>query len=173
MVYTRTFLARLAVAVSEKSEAVKKKAKNFALAIPAGLIAAAAMTVVMLMAPVLGIPAINLPRVLGWLIRAPLSVGMVLNFLLGMVMALLFAAFYSRWSAIPGWVQGVLFGMALWFFLMIVAGPLIGWGLFGTRTASPMGTLLTSVLGHLVFGWTLGFTYGKIELRTQSQSFSD
>lgn len=168
MIYTRTFIARLAVTVSEKTEGVKTQAKNIAVAVPAGLIATAVMTVVMLMAPLAGVPAINMPRVLGWSVGVPLAAGVVLNFVLGVLLALLFAVFLTRRFAAHAWMNGALFGVAIWAFLMIIGGPLIGWGVFASRTASPLDTILTSFLGHLAFGWTLGFVYQKIVLRVQS-----
>lgn len=165
MIYTRTLIARLAVTLSEKIEGVKMHAKNFVVAVPAGLLATAGMTVVMLMAPVAGMPAINMPRVLGYSVGMPLSAGMVLNFILGVVLALSFAVFLTRGFPVPAWLNGVVFGIALWSFLMIIGGPVIGWGLFASRTASPIGTILTSFLGHIVFGWTLAFTYQKVSSR--------
>jgi hypothetical protein len=168
MLCSRTFFPRLAVEATEKSKGMKLQRKDIVPAVPAGLIATAAMTVVMLMAPLAGLPSINMPRVVGWSIRAPLSTGLVLNFLLGVALALLFGAFYSRRIAVSVWVHGVVFGVALWLLLLSLVGPIIGWGLFASRTSSPSGTLLTSLLGHLVFGWTLGFVYERISLRMQS-----
>lgn len=165
MVYTRTFIARVAAGVSEKIEGVKMQRNNIVVAVPAGLIATAAMTVLMLMAPVAGIPAINMPRVLGWSVGVRLSTGMVLNFVLGVVLAVLFAIFLTRRFAAASWVIGTLFGLALWAFLMLIGGPAIGWGLFASRTASPVGTVLTTFFGHIAFGWTLGFTYEKAAMR--------
>ena len=170
MLYARTFFPRLAVEATEKSKGMKLQGKDIVPSVPAGLVATAAMTVVMLMAPLAGLPAINMPRIVGWSIGAPLSTGLVLNFLLGVALALLFGAFYSRQIAVSVWVHGVVFGVALWLLLQIVVGPLIGWGLFASRTPLPLGTLLTSLLGHLVFGWTLGFVYERIRLRMQSHS---
>lgn len=168
MLYTRTFIARVAVTVSDKIEGVKMQAKNIIVAVPAGMVATAVMTVVMLMAPAAGFPAINMPRVLGWSIGMPLSGGMVLNFVLGVALAIGFTVFFSRWFAAPSWMLGAFFGIALWLFLMIVAGPMIGWGLFASRTPSPWGTVLTSFVGHLAFGWTLGFTYEIVAERMRS-----
>ncbi len=168
MVYTRTFIARVAVAVSEKIERVKMRGKNIVVALPAGLIATAVMTVVMLMAPVAGIPAINMPRVLGWSVGVPLSTGMVLNFVLGVALAVLFAVFLARRLGFPEWISGALYGIALWLFLMVIAGPLIGWGFFAYSTAFPIGTILTSFLGHLAFGLTLGFAYEKVAMYLRS-----
>lgn len=162
MIYTRTFIARIAVTVSEKLEGVKMHGRNILVAVPAGLVATAVMTVVMLMAPVAGIPAINMPRVLGWSVGMPLSAGMVLNFVLGVGLAILFAFLLTRGFPVPAWANGVLFGIALWALLMIIVGPMIGWGLFAAGTAFPFGIILTSLLGHIAFGWTLGFAYEKV-----------
>ncbi len=142
--------------------------RKIVVAVPAGLVATAVMTVVMLMAPVAGIPAINMPRVLGWSVGMPLSAGMVLNFIVGVGLALLFAVYLSRRFAVPFWMLGAFLGVALWLFLMVFVGPVIGWGLFASRTASPWGTVLTSLIGHLAFGLTLGFTYEKVALYTRS-----
>src|SRR5512140_14539 len=168
MIYTRTFIARVAVTVTEQMGGMKMHSRNVAVAVPAGLVATAVMTVVMLMAPVAGIPAINMPRVLGWSVGVPLSAGMVLNFAMGVTLALLFALGFIRQFALAAWMNGILFGMALWAFLMVVGGPVIGWGLFAAKTASPLGTILTTFLGHMAFGWTLGFTYEKVIVRVRS-----
>lgn len=142
--------------------------KNIAIAVPAGLAATGVMSVVMLLAPLFGIPEVNLPRLLGTFVGMSLSVGMLLYFILGIGVAVFFATVFSRWLPAPAWLQGALLGVGLWLFLMVIGGPLIGWGLFASNTSAPAGILLTSLLGHLAFGVTLGYTYEKVALRIWS-----
>jgi hypothetical protein len=157
--YTRTFIARLAVALSDRIEELKMQGQRIAVALPAGLVATAVMTVVMLLTPLAGLPAINMPRVLGWAVGMPLSVGVVLDFIVGVVIAAMYALFFTRRFSGAGWMNGLVFGFGLWLVLMVIAGPLMGWGLFAFSTASPFGTMLTCLLGTLPYGCTLGFAH--------------
>ena len=142
--------------------------KNILVAIPAGLAATGVMTIVMLLAPIIGIPEVNLPRLIGTLLGMSLSVGLLLHFTLGIGVAILFAVGFTGRSMAPTWLQGLLYSVAVWLFLMLVAGPVGGWGLFASHTASPSGVLLTSLLGHLAFGTTMGLIYEKAALRLWS-----
>ncbi len=143
--------------------------KNIAIAVPAGLIATAVMAVVMLLAPLAGIPEINLPRAIGWWIGLPLSGGLILFFLFGIVAAMLFVIrVYGRLS-LPLPLLGTLFGVGLWLCLMTIGGPLIGWGMFASKTGRPLGTLLTTLVGHIAIGGTLGFAYERVIKRMRSR----
>ena len=142
--------------------------KNLMVAFPVGLAASGVMTVVMLLTPLVGLPEINIPRLLANWMGTSLSMGMLTYFLLGVGLSVFFATIFSRWLVAPAWLQGLLFGVVLWLFFMVMGSPLIGWGLFASNTGSPGGTLITSLLGHFSFGATLGFAYEKTGMRVWS-----
>jgi hypothetical protein len=133
-----------------------------------GFLAALAATIVlsamMLMKAKMGLmPELDLPRMisgmmgapqtpaLGWAIHAMIGVG-------GYGFAMAFAD-----HLLPGenrLLHGVIISVAGWLVMMIMLMPMVGAGFFGMKLGmvAPMMTLAL----HLVFGATLGWTYGRL-----------
>jgi uncharacterized membrane protein YagU involved in acid resistance len=136
--------------------------KQFSLskAIIAGLVATAAMMMMMLIAPLMGMPEMNIGRMLSGFMGVPLVLGWIAHFMIGTVLALIYA--YALASRLPGavWVKGLLFGLIPWFMAQIIVNPMMGAGVFASNTAAPAAIVMGSLMGHLVYGAILGGVYG-------------
>lgn len=134
---------------------------SFSKAIIAGLVGTAVMTMMMLMAPLMGMPEMNIARMLAGFMGIPVVLGWGAHFMIGTILAVIYAfAFAAR---LPGsvWVKGLLFGLMPWFMAQVVVNPMMGAGLFASNTPTPAAMVMGSLMGHLVYGAVLGAVYGK------------
>ena len=127
----------------------------------AGLAATAVMTMIMLMAPLMGMPEMNIGKMLGEFMGVPTAVGWLAHFMIGTVLAIIFARIlFSRLPGSPV-VKGLLFGLVPWFVAQVMMNPMMGAGLFASNTPAPMMMVMGSLLGHAVYGAVLGGVYGR------------
>jgi uncharacterized membrane protein YagU involved in acid resistance len=125
-------------------------------AVLAGLAGTAAMTVLMLMAPMMGMPPMNIGAMLGSVMGGNVILGWVAHFMIGVVLALGYAAvFASRLSGSPA-VRGALYSLLPWLMAQVIVMPMMGMGLFSGSMVAAGGSLM----GHLVYGVVLGLVYG-------------
>jgi len=134
-------------------------------AVAAGVIATASMTALLLIEPAVGLPEIAIGQLLSSslsfttaVLSAGPALGWLLHFLVGIAWALLYA-----WVVIdhlPGTslVRGILYGGAVFLLAQAVLMPLVGAGFF---SRGDVPTLVGSLLGHLVYGAVLGWTYAS------------
>jgi uncharacterized membrane protein YagU involved in acid resistance len=137
---------------------------NAARALVAGLIATAAMTALLLIEPSIGLPSIAVGQILSsslGLASARLAagpaLGWIIHFIIGALLALLYAAVFER--RLPGGelARGLIYGALVFVAAQLLFMPLVGGGFFSRGD----GQLLTgSLLGHLVYGGVTGWIYG-------------
>jgi uncharacterized membrane protein YagU involved in acid resistance len=84
------------------------------------------------------------------------------HFVIGTVLAIIYAAFFAARLPGPGYLRGALYGLLPWIAAQIVVMPMMGAGLFGGSFGAGFG----SFMGHLVYGAVLGSIYGATETRT-------
>ena len=143
---------------------------NLSRAAVAGLLGTAAMTALLLVEPSIGLPKIAMGQVLSTslgLTTAHLSIGpalgWALHFLIGMALAVIYAAAFDRRLPGPGVVRGLTFGTLVFVVAQVVFMPLVGGGIF-SRGDSEL--LAGSLLGHLLYGGVVGWTYGPSAIST-------
>ena len=102
-------------------------------AIIAGIAATLTMTIVTYNLPVIGYPAIDIISSLGALSPyvgtfvpfriSPYLLGVAVHFMIGVILALIYAVLF--YSSIPGpkWFKGVVFSFFLWLFAITLLGP--------------------------------------------------
>jgi uncharacterized membrane protein YagU involved in acid resistance len=137
---------------------------NAARALVAGLIATAAMTALLLIEPSIGLPSIAVGQILSsslGLASARLAagpaLGWLIHFIIGALLALLYAAVFER--RLPGGelARGLIYGVLVFVAAQLLFMPLVGGGFFSRGD----GQLITgSLLGHLVYGGVTGWIYG-------------
>ncbi len=134
---------------------------NLTKAIIAGLAGTAAMTVMMLMGPLMGMPEMNIGRMLAGFMGIPVPIGWAAHFMIGTVLAVIYAAVFA--ARLPGsaLMKGMLFGLIPWFMAQVVVNPMMGAGVFAVNTPAPAAMVMGSLIGHLVYGAVLGGVYGR------------
>jgi len=147
---------------------------NFLAAIIAGLVGTAAMTMLMMMAPKMGMPKMDIPGMLGSMFGAPGNrmMGLVMHFMMGVIFAIVYGLLFSAVTA-NIILLGVIFGIGHWFVVGIAMGmmPMMHAGIksgdvpepgmFMTKMGGMMGAV-GSLMGHVLFGLVVGIVYGLV-----------
>jgi uncharacterized membrane protein YagU involved in acid resistance len=132
---------------------------NITRALVAGIAGTAVMTLIMMLAPKMGMPPMNVPAMLASFMGLPIILGWIMHFMVGTVLAVQYAAFAAnRFPGAP-WLRGLLFGLAPWLMAQVALNPMMGAGFFAANTAAPVGMVMGSLLGHMVYGAVVGSLY--------------
>jgi uncharacterized membrane protein YagU involved in acid resistance len=110
----------------------------------------------MLAAPMMGMPPMNIGEMLGSMLGGVVALGWAAHFMIGVVLAVIYAAGFAHRLPGPGPVRGALYGVAPWLMAQLVVMPMMGAGLFSGSALVAAGSLM----GHLVYGAVLGAVYG-------------
>src|SRR5580765_4321212 len=130
----------------------------------AGLVGTGVMTALLLVEPSVGLPKIAMGQVLSTslgLASAHLAIGpalgWVIHFVIGILLALIYAGVFDR--RLPGTplTRGMLYGTLVFVVAQLVFMPLVGGGVF---SRGDVELLTGSLLGHLVYGGLIGWIYG-------------
>lgn len=122
------------------------------------------MTALLLIEPSIGLPKIAIGEMLSSSMSALSSqtpmgpaAGWVVDVLVGVALALIYAGLLDR--RLPGTpvVRGLIFGILVFVLAQLVFAPLTGSGLFSN---GDVVLLLGGLLGHLVYGSVVGYVYG-------------
>ncbi len=130
---------------------------NFGRAAAGGIAGTIVMTRVgLFVAPMMGLPAMNPAEMLAGAMGGNMMLGWGGHFLIGIVLAVMYAAVAA--SVIPGppVARGAIFGVAPWLLAQLAVMPMMGMPLFSGSMIMAMGSLL----GHLVYGAIVGAIYG-------------
>lgn len=135
------------------------KSQSFRRAIFAGLIATATLTVLMYLAPLAGMPRVDMASAIGGFLSRPAD-SFTLRWWIGLAVFLItgivFAPVIFQWLApsLVGnvWQRGLEWGVLLWGFGAVCVMVHLGLAFHEPFTVHPQLVALTSFLGHLVYG---------------------
>ncbi len=120
----------------------------------AGIAGTAVMSIVMFMAPMMGLPEMDAAAMLAGTMGAPLVIGWAAHFMIGIIFAIGYTYLFLPWvkiASIP--VKGAVFGIAVFIAAQIamamisaVMGPM-------PMPEGGMALIMTgSVIGHVMYG---------------------
>lgn len=119
----------------------------------AGMIATAAMTVVIFLAPMMGLPKMNPAALLSGMMGVSIFIGYLMHLMIGIVFAATYVYWYNSKAHINNKVvKGILFGFVVFIFaqvMMLVMGKMFQMPMV---EASMMLLMLGSLIGHLMYG---------------------
>lgn len=126
-------------------------------AILAGAVGTAVMTMLMLLAPMMGMPKMPIGDMLGGFLKIGSSLGWAMHGLIGLVLAGIYAFASAR--KLPGApaARGTVYGFLVFLMAQLAVMPMMGAGIFSGGNI-PM--IMGSLLGHLVYGAIVGAVYG-------------
>ncbi len=134
---------------------------NYMRAVAAGLAGTLVMTAVgVWIAPAMGIPRMNPAEMLASKMGGVAILGWLGHFMIGTILALIYAAFFVSRLPGPPPVRGAIFSLAPWLMAQVVVIPMMGMPLFSGSMPMAMGSLI----GHLVFGAVVGAIVGDPRL---------
>ena len=125
-------------------------------AVFAGAIGTLAMTALLIAAPRMGLPPMNIGAMLGSVMGGSLVIGWMAHFVIGVVLALVYGLLFANRLPGPGFVRGAIYGIVPWLMAQVVVMPMMGAGLFSGSFVGAAGSLM----GHLIYGAVLGAIYG-------------
>jgi len=137
-------------------------------AVAAGVVGTAVMTVLLLWAPLVGLPKLAIGELLSTFLAVSVVVfrvgpagGWVIHGLVGIALALLYAGIFAK--LLPGGpvMRGVLYGFLVFVVAQLVFMPAVGAGVFSRGDVS---MIVGSLIGHLVYGGLVGGIYGEQRL---------
>jgi len=120
----------------------------------AGIAATAVMTIVMYLAPMMGLPEMNAAAMLSGMMGAPIIVGWVMHFMIGIIFALGYSfLFVSTVKIENSVVKGAVFGFAAFvvaqiamLMMSLVMGPM------PAPEGGMMPMMVGSIIGHIMYG---------------------
>jgi uncharacterized membrane protein YagU involved in acid resistance len=123
-----------------------------------GIIATAAMTLMGIIAPVLGMPKMMVGNMLAGFMGVPMAVGWIAHFIIGIILAAGYVLVVG--PVLPGSrvVRGMLYSLIPFILAQIAVMPIMGAGFFSSNTPAPAMMVMASLIGHLVYGAILGLT---------------
>ena len=131
----------------------------------AGIVGTLLMTLLMLMAPMMGMPPMNIGQMLGSVMGGSVILGWVAHFMIGIVLAGIYAALFVERLPGPAAVRGMLYSVLPWLLTQLVVMPMMGNGLFSGSALMAVASLI----GHLMYGAALGAVYGTAEVSAHPQ----
>jgi uncharacterized membrane protein YagU involved in acid resistance len=134
---------------------IEKMKSKIQQSVVGGIIGTAVMTMVMFVAPMMGMPKMNPAAMLSAMMGMPIVIGWIMHFMIGVVFGLGYVFVFEKWvRKINNRVlKGAIFGFAVFIFaqvMMAVMGVIMG------GMPSPEGNILLimmgSIIGHVVYG---------------------
>ncbi|HEV2527497.1 MAG TPA: hypothetical protein VGT61_03470 [Thermomicrobiales bacterium] len=90
-----------------------------------------------------------------------LFLAVALNLAVGLILALVYAAFVEPRLGGSGWRKGMLFSLVPFVVSVLIVFPMLGIGLLGVDAEAGPLPVLGSLVAHLVYGFVLGGFYGS------------
>lgn len=131
---------------------------NYTKVIGAGIVGTLAMTAMgVWIAPMMGIGKMNPADMLASQMGGNVLLGWMGHLMIGVILALIYAAVAARRLPGPPAVRGALFAIAPWLMAQVVVMPMMGMPLFSGSAMVAGG----SMLGHVVYGAVVGGIIGN------------
>jgi len=122
-----------------------------------GLVATVVMTMVMLIAPMMGMPKMMIGNMLASFMHFLAAVGWFMHLVIGVALAFVYVYLVRDRLHTPPVLRGMLFSLVPWFLMQIMVMPMMGMGIFGSKSPEPALMAIGALIGHLVYGLTLGW----------------
>ena len=122
----------------------------------AGTVGTAAMTMLMLVAPLMGMPKMAIGEMLGGFLGIGTAAGWVLHLVIGLMLATIYAAVFAPRLPGPPVVRGAVYGVGVFLMAQLVVTPMMGGGVF---SGGNVLMIAGSLMGHLVYAGLIGGLY--------------
>ncbi len=158
----------LNVSDSTSGTRTKENKMNVFAAIVAGLVSTVVMTLLMMVAPGMGMPKMDIAFTIGSMMtadpKAARLMGMAAHFVMGVAFALIYAFVWSLGIGSVTWLWGAIFGVVHALGVALVGMPMMM--RMHPRPpqmeGSPPMRMVGTLLGHVAFGIVLALTYAAV-----------
>ncbi len=124
-----------------------------------GIIATMAMTAMMMIAPMMGMPKMSPPSMLAMMMGMPIAAGWLMHFMIGIIFALSYAFFFNRvlQQVQNPVVKGAIFGIIVFLFAQIMMALMGRVFSMPPMEGNPGLMMMGSLVGHMVYGIVVSF----------------
>lgn len=119
-----------------------------------GIIGTAVMTIVMMIAPMMGMLKMSPPTMLSMMMGFSIIVGWMMHFMIGVIFAMAYAFFFFNLvkKVSNNILKGAIFGMAAFIFAQIMMAIMGMMFPMPPMEGSMMLMMVGSIMGHIIFG---------------------
>lgn len=141
----------------------------------AGLAGTVVITIIMSLAPQMGMPTMDMPAMLGSMLSAPgsWSLGLIMHLMMGVIFTFLYGLLWANGIGTPTFLSAVLFGIIHWLVVGLVMGtmPLVHAGIKSGDVPEPGVYMLKNggvmgfmggMVGHIIFALVVVILYPLI-----------
>lgn len=130
--------------------------------IVAGIVGTIIMTLVMMVLPMIGMPKMSPPNMLSRMLKAPVFVGWIMHFIIGIIFAIGYTYLCFLKHKIKNiWLKGTVFGIVAFIFAQIMMGIIGAIIPMPKMEGSMMLTMIGSLIGHIIFGIAIAKIIGE------------
>ncbi len=130
---------------------------NVKRALVAGAVGTAVMTMLMLAAPMMGMPKMAIGEMLGSFLGIGSAAGWMMHGAIGLVLAVIYGLVLGgRLQGTPA-ARGALYGFLVFVMAQVIVMPMMGAGFF---SGGAIALIMGSLMGHLLYGGVVGALYG-------------
>jgi hypothetical protein len=147
---------------------------NILSAAIAGMTASLVFSMILAMAPKMGMPKMDIVSLLGSMFGKPnQALGWMMHLMMGVAFALIYAFLWSNEIGMATWLGGLVFGAVQWLMVGMVMGviPMMHVGIKSRAVKAP-GLWMTNsggftafmggLLGHMIFGAVIALVYAAL-----------
>lgn len=149
---------------------------NILNAVIAGLVSTVVFTMILMMAPKMGMPKMDIVSLLGSMFSAKpnQALGWVMHLMMGVVFALIYVFLWSRGIGAAIWTSGMVFGAVHWLIVGmamamipmmhvgIKSGAVKAPGLWMTGNGGGLMAFMGGLVGHMIFGAVVALVYAAL-----------
>jgi len=142
-------------------------------AIVAGLVGTVVISMVMMMAPNMGMPKMAIWEMLGAMFspNGNVALGWVMHLMMGAIFGIIYAALWAAGIGSVSVVSGLVFGIVHWLVVGLMMGgmPMMHAGIKAGTVSAPgvymlnnggMKSFMGGLMGHIIFGVVVALVYG-------------
>lgn len=148
---------------------------NILNAVIAGLVSTVVFTVILMMAPKMGMPKMDIVSLLGSMFSAKtnLVLGWMMHLMMGVIFALIYAFLWSSGIGAATWTSGLVFGAVHWLIVGVImamipmmhvgikSGAVPAPGMWMTNNGGAMA-FMGGLVGHMIFGAVVALVYAAL-----------
>lgn len=124
-----------------------------------GIIGTIIMTIITMIAPMMGMPKMSPPDMLAVMMGMPVIVGWVMHFMIGIIFAFAYTYLFAPKVKINNlFVKGAIFGFVVFIFAQIMMAIMGAMLPMPKMEGSMMLMMVGSIMGHIIYGMAVSKT---------------
>ena len=139
---------------------------NFVATIVAGLVGTAAMTILMMLAPMMGMPKMDIVGMLGSMFtpnQGPAKIiGLIVHFMMGVIFAIIYALVWHLGLGAATWLWGLIFGFVHGLIAVMAMPMMMKTHPRPPKMAPGPKMMMGQIMGHLLFGLVTALVYAAM-----------